>query len=330
MVDWVGELSSNVALLEDEARVLEHAIRAMWDVCRRGIGMGMTHRGEDAHAVGAFRVFDGERWITQPPPHLALVRTPAYDVRDVPVGQRNRWVEPFREGIATHEGFRSSTLYPFVSRFGVLEQGRVAVCAGARQIALVGVAIPEGSDFTEDEREQLQDLAERIVVPVRIASVLARANAPSSSHLAFVERAKEAVVLRHRGRPGIVQSLARADAILRADRDLARWLDAAPLPAPGDRARWCNFGFTVHVSPWPDDVDVYVLAIDEGTWIMPSVELTTRQREILEHVALGRSNAEIALALGIAEGTVKTVLERLYRRTGTANRVELTRWFREG
>jgi DNA-binding NarL/FixJ family response regulator len=53
------------------------------------------------------------------------------------------------------------------------------------------------------------------------------------------------------------------------------------------------------------------------------VEPTSRQRDIVQLVAQGFSNKEIALQLGIAEGTVKLHLHRLYDRLGVRNRKAL-------
>ena len=53
--------------------------------------------------------------------------------------------------------------------------------------------------------------------------------------------------------------------------------------------------------------------------------LTPRQREIVEFVALGRSNAEIGRALGVSEHTVRNSLVTIRRRLGAANRAELVR-----
>ena len=47
-----------------------------------------------------------------------------------------------------------------------------------------------------------------------------------------------------------------------------------------------------------------------------------RQQQILEQAAQGRSDKEIALALGISVHTVRTHLQRLYRSEGFSNRAE--------
>jgi two-component system, NarL family, nitrate/nitrite response regulator NarL len=50
--------------------------------------------------------------------------------------------------------------------------------------------------------------------------------------------------------------------------------------------------------------------------------LTRREYEILRHVAMGRTNPEIALALGLTRNTVKTYLQRTMEKLGARNRVE--------
>jgi len=59
---------------------------------------------------------------------------------------------------------------------------------------------------------------------------------------------------------------------------------------------------------------------------LPSADagvLTGREREVLELVAAGRSNGEIAEALFIAVTTVKTHVTNLMTKTGSRNRVQL-------
>ena len=53
--------------------------------------------------------------------------------------------------------------------------------------------------------------------------------------------------------------------------------------------------------------------------------LTARQREIVERVALGHTNAEIGTALELSANTVRNLLTEARRRIGAANRAELVR-----
>jgi DNA-binding CsgD family transcriptional regulator len=53
--------------------------------------------------------------------------------------------------------------------------------------------------------------------------------------------------------------------------------------------------------------------------------LTPHQREIVEHVALGHTNAAIATSLGRSVNTVRNTLAEVMRRLGAANRAEVVR-----
>jgi DNA-binding CsgD family transcriptional regulator len=67
------------------------------------------------------------------------------------------------------------------------------------------------------------------------------------------------------------------------------------------------------------------LAAASGAW-----DLTPRQSEVLAILARGRSNKEIAAALGCAENTVELHVTQLFRRAGTGSRGELIARFWSG
>ena len=58
--------------------------------------------------------------------------------------------------------------------------------------------------------------------------------------------------------------------------------------------------------------------------------LTRRENEVLDLIAKGWSNAEIARELHITEQTVKGHLWRLYRKLGVSNRTAAARWAEKG
>jgi DNA-binding CsgD family transcriptional regulator len=62
------------------------------------------------------------------------------------------------------------------------------------------------------------------------------------------------------------------------------------------------------------------LTVVGGTLQCQVTELTTRQRQLLDLVADGHTNTQIARRLGITEGTVRKHLENIYRRLGVSSR----------
>jgi DNA-binding NarL/FixJ family response regulator len=62
----------------------------------------------------------------------------------------------------------------------------------------------------------------------------------------------------------------------------------------------------------------------EGGAAAGALQLTARERQVLDLILLARSNREIAAELGIEERTVKAHVGRLMRKTGAENRIELS------
>jgi len=57
---------------------------------------------------------------------------------------------------------------------------------------------------------------------------------------------------------------------------------------------------------------------------MPStLELTDREKEIVQAVLVGARNREIAGSLGVSEQTVKNHLCRIYQKLGVGSRLQL-------
>ena len=59
--------------------------------------------------------------------------------------------------------------------------------------------------------------------------------------------------------------------------------------------------------------------------LRPEISLTPREREIIARLRTGIRNKQIALEMGITEGTVKIYLFRLFQKLGVRNRFELAR-----
>lgn len=96
-------------------------------------------------------------------------------------------------------------------------------------------------------------------------------------------------------------------------------------------------GFVLKTAPLADLVEAIHRAADGGRAFAsgprpgPVARPSVRELEVVRLVADGRSNDEIAGALGIATKTVETHMSRLFDRFGIASRTELaTRAIREG
>lgn len=67
------------------------------------------------------------------------------------------------------------------------------------------------------------------------------------------------------------------------------------------------------------------VAIADVTLACRDERLTERQRTIVELIATGQSNADIARALGISANTARNHIARIFARIGASNRAELVR-----
>lgn len=61
----------------------------------------------------------------------------------------------------------------------------------------------------------------------------------------------------------------------------------------------------------------------------PGADLSVREREVLELIAEGLANKQIARRLGIAERTVKVHVGNLFRRIGVSDRTSAALWARD-
>lgn len=115
-----------------------------------------------------------------------------------------------------------------------------------------------------------------------------------------------------RGRISAVVGLCRTRAAAGAfsASDLATLRRAAPVLALGDAVH--------HALPYPAPLaQQRVVCVDE--------RLSARQRDVVAHVALGHTNAQIARALGASPHTIRNQLAAIFRVIGAANRAELVR-----
>ncbi|KQV73695.1 LuxR family transcriptional regulator [Aeromicrobium sp. Root344] len=100
---------------------------------------------------------------------------------------------------------------------------------------------------------------------------------------------------------------AQPETLLGAIRDVH---DGDAVVAPSVTRRMLERFLDASQAPDPDDDDRLAA-------------LTAREREVLELIASGQSNTEIAAGLFLAEATVKTHVGRILAKTGSRDRVQL-------
>lgn len=77
-----------------------------------------------------------------------------------------------------------------------------------------------------------------------------------------------------------------------------------------------------------DHSDIFGIAADFGT-SRAIAQLTPRQREVLDHLARGLSNKQIAERLGMSSGTTRTHVAAVLRTLGVRNRLQATKLYLE-
>ena len=110
-----------------------------------------------------------------------------------------------------------------------------------------------------------------------------------------------------------VRTLARGQALLGPDVTRAVMERAAAVKASPEAS---HDGASAHSAVVSDPMVV----------AMERAGLTEREREVLQLVAQGRSNSEIARALFLGEATIKTHVSNLLQKIGARDRIQLVVW----
>jgi DNA-binding NarL/FixJ family response regulator len=129
-----------------------------------------------------------------------------------------------------------------------------------------------------------------------------------------------------------------------AAHDALKVIVASSTPAPADVDAAFHAGACAFVvrSAQPEDLAATIRIAFSGTVFIgarqlsgvsvpapgrePLGRLTSREREILQLVSEGHTNAELAHMLWVTEQTVKFHLSNIYRKLNVSNRTEASRW----
>lgn len=205
---------------------------------------------------------------------------------------------------------------------GSHDQIRILVCDGPRQLAWVGATRPE--PFTERESRILRRLATSLRERLRLEHQLANPALLAAAFEATLEALPTAAfVIGPRGR----LEVANRTGVMLWERDRKEVLDAIRESEAGGPDVGA-FAITRLISRGNPP---YLLAIrKERTGVLERVltaqrqwGLSVRQARVLELVATGATNKEIASTLACSEPTVENHVTELFRRSGATSRAGL-------
>ena len=194
----------------------------------------------------------------------------------------------------------------------------------ARRIAKFGFD-RTGRDFSARDRAVLDALNPHLVQLLRAAETRLRLRAALALH----ESTRAAVVL--------LEADGRVDFASSAARELLeRYFGESGAQLPAPLASWLRERPGATSEPLRVDVGDRCLKVDsvDGALLLEEQRrlprLTAREREILDLVAEGMTNAEIAERLWVSPGTVRRHLENIYAKLGVHTRTAAVALFREG
>ena len=204
------------------------------------------------------------------------------------------------------------------------------------------VELPSRTTLLVDEHPLWLDTIQQVVQPIRVR-VLGKATR-SSSALAFLsDSAPDLLITGIRMPEGEMDGIS----LVREALQLAPSMKAIVLSMYEDRAH-VEAAFAAGAAAYvlksanPDDLRSAIRQAFEPSLFLASdfmhgapepaekgpvdAGLTRREVEILQLVAEGYSNAQLAKMLWVTEQTVKFHLSNIYRKLGVANRTEASRW----
>ncbi|TAL20262.1 MAG: LuxR family transcriptional regulator [Frankiales bacterium] len=209
-------------------------------------------------------------------------------------------------------------------RRGLVHAADSEVQAAQLLAPLVDAHLDSGdSDAAADAAAQVSAIAER--TGIRLVAALAElAQARVALAAGRTDAAAESAGRSLAAFDGLAMPYGAAQARL----ELARALAATAPELAGDEVRTALVTLRgLGAARAVDEASALLRALGSGTAPRPREEgeLTAREREVLDLVALGMSNARIAAALIISEKTVGHHVSRILAKLGVSNRTEAAR-----
>jgi DNA-binding CsgD family transcriptional regulator len=200
-----------------------------------------------------------------------------------------------------------------------LERQMVALLPAPKPLLVGMVLNRSGRDFTERDRTLLNVLRPHVVHAYRNV----HARTMLSALAGFGGGADALVVFGTLGEPLALTPRARALLSALGDDRVRAWAAAARrgAPLPAEPLRAVADGRPVEARLLAPSV-VALRARREPLELaaLRGLRLTRREREVLLHVAAGRTNKEIAVRIDVRPATVKKHLERIYDKLGVHTR----------
>jgi DNA-binding CsgD family transcriptional regulator len=325
----LGELAVATEHLFDEPNLLLMACRALSAVRPDCASQIYTLAGLGGRMVGALvRMVDGQAV----PDDGAFRRlySQGFQELDRSSAEAGGWIEAVKDGLWTQRQLeRVMRMQASLGGRRVREYGCAAMVAGSRTVASFGLAFPDDApSLSSTDRSTLREILQSVAPVVRAASLIneAETGLHAVDHL-LAARADTVFLISRKGHT--VGASASGHNLLERCPGLRAVIEKGVRSSPHRSVSVlaANLGLELHISPCSTNGGSPVSIVSIGSPVASARRrISRRQAELLRWLAEGLTNREIAVRMGLASSTVKTMLEHLYRRAGASGRVKLLRW----
>jgi DNA-binding NarL/FixJ family response regulator len=329
----IERITQAARLMSNESEIVGRIGQALSQAVPRFLVKSYTLEGFPARRLRVSRHFVGGAEVPDSPACRGLFREIFLPVIRRAARGSHCWTEVVGDGLMTRQELRQLLDRRTALRaLDVQEWGLLVATLGSEPVGGANVLVPLDEDgFSEDERERARALAPSLAAALRVAALVANA-APALHALEQLLSSRGDTALLFSKAGQVVGVSAAGERLLARSPEIqekvGRWIRAAPSGA-GEVAV-PELGLHVHVSPCSPrgGAPVFLAVVGAQASVGARGRVTLRQVELLEILAEGLSNKEIASRMHLAPSTVKSMLEELYRVAGVSGRVALLRWSR--